>query len=230
MPNTLHALMQGVDGFEVVRDQVAVLLAENSSAQVALASGEPDPELWRFRVYTERSRPWESFRDQQSPFPTSPIVNVWYQGDSFPGDKGDTVERQAAESTINVDCYGLGQAADDPGGGHTPGDLDAVLEAQRCVRFVRRILMAAQNMQLQLGPNQSPDAAVWQRWVSGRQMFQPDLDGSTLDVIAFRVTLDVTFNEHSPQLDHTNLLEFVAADIQRASDGAVLGGAHFDYT
>ncbi len=234
MPDTLPQLIDKQDGFEVVRDQVAVLLAENTTTQVALAAAvpKPDPELWRFRVYLERSNPWESFRDGNAQFAASPIVNVSYQGDEFPRDQGDTIERQAAAGRIAIDCYGLGKAADIAAGGHVPGDLDAVLEAQRCMRLVRNILMAAQNawLQLQEIDTPAPAPAVWQRWIASRQFFEPDTGDSALQVVGFRLMLEVTFNEFSPQHSLDNLLEFVAVDIQRAEDGAVLGGAHFDYT
>lgn len=231
MPDTLPVLIDKLDGFELVRDQVAVILAENTTAQQALAvlAGKPAAD-WTFRVFTERSRPWESFRTGEVLF-NPPIVNVSYQGDEFPGDKGDTIERQAAEGKISIDCYGLGQAQDVSGGGYAPGDRDAVAEAQRCVRLVRNILMAAQNAWLQLratdvGPT---GPAVWQRWVSGRQFFEPDLQGSALSVVGFQLVLDVTFNEYAPQFVGQPL-EYISVGITRNEDGAVLGGADFDLT
>ena len=54
-------LIDKEDTFEIVRNQIALILANESASQVALATtaGKPDPNLWALKVYTERSNPWE---------------------------------------------------------------------------------------------------------------------------------------------------------------------------
>jgi len=237
MPTVLTALIDKQDNFEVVRDQIAVLINTNQAAQVILAAAEPDPNLWKLRVFTERAQPWEQFLNEPGKAlvsqDLSPIVNVWYENGTFPESMGDTVKRQAHTATYNIDVYGLGIAQDDGATGQIPGDLTAVQNATRGIRFVRNILMAAENTYLQL---RNKDGAalgpgVYQRWVQSITSFQPDLASeSAHSVIGIRLALRVTFNEYSPQVDESNALETVHVDIHRASDGMLLTDAEYDLT
>jgi len=239
MPTVLTALIDKQDNFEVVRDQIAALINLNQAAQVILATAaaEPDPSLWKLRVFTERAQPWEQvLNEPEKPLAEqdlSPIVNVWYENGTFPEAQGDTVKRQAHTATYNVDVYGFGIDQDVVGGGHIPGDLTAVRNATRGIRLVRNILMAAENIYLQL---RNKDGAalgpgVWQRWVQSITSFQPDLASESAHaVIGIRLALRVTFNEYSPQVDESNALETVHVDVQRASDGMLIVDAEYDFT
>ena len=46
-------LIDKLDTFEIVRDEIAAILATEIASQEALAAGEPDPTLWRLRVFLE---------------------------------------------------------------------------------------------------------------------------------------------------------------------------------
>ena len=106
----LTTLIPTADVWMAVRDRVALILATESANQVALAAGEPDPTLWKMRVYTQRAKPWEMFLpdiDGNLPTDFSPIIYVWHETHYYPGDAGDVVQHQQNDMTINVDSNGV---------------------------------------------------------------------------------------------------------------------------
>ena len=217
---TLPALITKQDEFELVRDQIAVIINDNQAAQVILAAGEPDPTLWKLRVFTERANPWELFLNDLSD--RSPIVNVWYESGTFDQSKGNTIERQAHAGVFNVDVYGLGVAEDVVAGGHLAGDKEAALAAQRGLRFVRNFLMAGENAYLQ------KRGVIWQRWVQSITAFQPEMSSeSSHQVVAMRLALRVEFNEFAPQVVAADTLNEIGVDIKRQSDGMLIAEADF---
>lgn len=225
---TLDTLIDKEDNFEVVRTQIAAILALNTAKQqvLAVAAGK-DPDLWKFEVYEERSTPWEAFFDESTGTVTdeTPLVNVWYDTGNFPGDKGDTVERQMHDAVYNLDCYAAAVSKNDrTGTGHTPGDLQASFNVQRLIRLVRNILMASENTYLQLRKT------VWQRWIQSINAFQPQLsDRPAVHIIGARIAFNVKFNEFSPQATPEDL-ETLFATIKRESDGKIVAEAEYDLT
>lgn len=225
----IPTLIDKQDGFEIVRDQIAAILVLEAANQMALAViAEKDPLLWKLRVFTERSNPWEQFLNLPDEADRSPIVNVWYETGSFPKGKGDVVEEQTHKGTFNIDCYGLGVSEDDGNGGHIPGDEKSAFETQRAVRLVRNILMAGVNTYLQL--RQKEGGIVGGKWIESIALFQPSIDGVTVqNVVGARISLTVDFKELSPQAQ-PEVLELLTVDIKRAEDGELLAEADFDYT
>ena len=215
-------LINKQDSFEIVRDQIAAILTLESAEQMSLATaaGE-DPADWKLRVYKERSAPWEAYLN--APTDVSPIVNVWFDASSFPGQTGNTVARQKAEGVFNIDCYGYGIAADDGGTGHLAGDEAAALEVQRAIKLVRNILMASEYTYLGL------QGLVWQRWFTNISQFQPQQGTDAVQqIVGARLVFRVAFNELSPQYEATELC-YLSTQIFRASDGQLLAEADFDY-
>jgi len=224
---TIASLINKQDGFEIVRDQIAAIIALESASQQALAhtAGE-NKALWKMRVFTERSGPFEEWLNPEDlrGVDKSPIVNIWYDNGSFPMNKGNTVERQLHEATFNVDCYGVGFSADDPSGGHVAGDQEAAIEAQRAVKLIRNILMASEYTYLGLR------GTVWRRWPQSITVFQPQIDGRPVQrVVGARISLRVDFNEFSPQAV-PETLELLSVNVKRSETGEVLAVANFDYT
>lgn len=216
-------LIDKQDSFEIVRDQIAAILATEVASQMALASAAAkDPNEWKLRIFAERSNPWEQFLNEQTD--RSPIVNVWYDNSSFDMGASNISERQKTEAVFNIDCYGYGVSSDTVGAGHTPGDEDAALEVQKAIRLVRNILMAAEYTYLGLR------GLVWQRWPQSITVFQPPIDGRTIQqIVGARIAFRVVFNEFSPQFD-LNMLELVSVNVLRAEDGEIVVEADYDYT
>lgn len=216
-------LIDKQDNFEVIRDKIASILAEEVASQMALASAEgKDPNDWKLRIYTERSNPWEQFLNEQ--VDRSPLVNVWFDNSNYNPGQGSTVERQKTEGVFNIDCYGFGISSDEAAGGHKPGDREAAFEVHRALRLVRNILMAAQYTYLDLR------GVVWQRWPQSITSFQPQLDGRQMQkLVGARLAFRVIFNEFSPQVP-AETLELVSVDVNRNADGEIVAQADYNYT
>ncbi len=162
-----------------------------------LAVWSPDPRLWKLRVFKERTAPWGAFlaAPDSGTDDAVPIVNVWFDREDFDEASSDYIERQNADGKFHVDVYGYGKAAATEIG-HTPADLRAALEAQRAMRLVRNILMAAEYMELGLS------GTVWKRFPDSITAFQPtDGDRPIQHVMGMRLVLGVRFNEVSPQVE-----------------------------
>lgn len=216
-------LINKQDNFEIIRDEIAAILATEVASQMALATvaGE-DPNDWKLRVYLERSNPWEVFLNEQTD--RSPLINVWYDNSNFNARASNSVERQKSESIFNIDCFGFGMSQDTPSGGHKAGDQEAALEVQRAVRLVRNILMAGTYTYLGLR------GLVWSRWPQSVTVFQPQIEARQIQqIVGARIAFKVVFNEFSPQVP-SETLDLVSAEVSRSEDGAVVVNADYDYT
>ncbi len=220
---TIPTLIDKFDNFEIVRDQIAAILAAEVVSQKALATaGGKDPAEWDLEIYTERSNPWDKWQNDQAN--ETPIVNVWFDNSSFDPSASNSIDRQKCEAIFNIDCYGLGVSEDVPAGGHTPGDKDAALEVQRVLRLVRNILMAGEYTYLALR------GVVWRRWPQSITVFQPQIDGRTVQqIVGARLAFRVEFNEFSPEVAE-EVLEIASIDIIRTEDGQIVLGTDYDYT
>ena len=219
----ISSLIDKQDMFEVVRDQIAAILVEESANQQVLAVGAgKDPELWKLRIFTETSNAFEGWLKETTD--RSPVINVWFDAGSFPEKNGNVVKKQEHNARFNVDCYGVGVSADIPGGGHSPGDSVAALEAHRAVRLVRNILMASIYTYLGL-----PRGDVGQRWPISITSFQPSIDGvATPHVVGVRLSLGIRFNEYAPQFEGEELSE-IQVDIKRTEDGQIVLEADYEF-
>ncbi len=219
----IQNLIDKQDSFEIIRDQIAAILADETASQMALATAAAkEPLDWKMRIFTERSNPWETWLNNQAD--KSPIINVWYDNSSFDPSSSNIVERQATEGVFNIDCYGYGVSSDDGATGHNPGDKEAALAVQKALRLVRNILMAAEYTYLGLR------GLVWQRWPQSISVFQPPIDGrQTQQVVGARLAFRVKFNEFSPQFD-LNTLQLVSINVLRTEDGEIVAEADYDYT
>jgi len=205
------------DSFEIVRDQIASVLKLELENQALLQEGQ-----WQPRVFVERSNPWGDYLETTERF-LPPIVNVWFESATYEGAASNIVERQRSEGSFNVDCYGFGVSVDDGNtvGGHLPGDVAAVLEAQKTARFCRKILMAGAYTYLGLR------GLVGKRWPQSLTAFQPQIDNRQAQrVAAVRLALSVHFNEFSPQV-RGDVVELIGVEVYRAETGELLVRADY---
>lgn len=212
-------LIDKQDGFELVRDAVAAILAAECSAQQALATAAAkDPNLWAFNVYTERSAPWEILQSMSD----TPVVNVWYDGTQFDKSKSTrSLHHQAEPTRINVDCYASAVSAES-GAGHTSGDENAARAVQRVFRLVRNILMSDKYDQLAL------PTVVGMRWPGSVISFQPgSQDRPVTSVSAIRLVLDVSHTE-TTELPDGETLELINIKFYHEPDGMVIAELDFE--
>jgi hypothetical protein len=229
---TITTLISTPDASEVIRDRIAeILLTETAAQQVLAANASEDPEKWNLRIFLERANPWSEFLDaQEDDLDTTPLVNVSLDNYNIDSSKSNVVSRQKHTAVFHIDCYGFGVSATDGATGHTPGDEAAALEAQRAIRLVRNILMAAEYTYLGL------QGTVWHRMLQSVTIFQPTQEQRAVQhVVGARMTFEVGYNEFSPQIEGSPL-EIVSAGFKRAENGElfipeqVLVEAQFNYT
>ncbi|MFW6031051.1 MAG: hypothetical protein ACOC9T_00550 [Myxococcota bacterium] len=221
MSAKIRELVDKVDNVELLRDEVAAILAVESESQRALAAAnDGDPEKWRVRVFTERARPFE-FLDAPDGAVTAPIVNVAIDNMNYDESGSDVFHRQKTRAVYHIDCYGNGRSSETPGG-HEAADEIAAKNCQRGVRLVRNFLMAAEWRYL------GHRGLVWQRWIDSVQFFQVPTDQQMVEaIVAARIQFAVTFNEFSPQYQ-PETLEILAGQVLRAETGEVYFNAHFE--
>lgn len=224
----IRSLIDKRDNFELVRDKIADILLRESQGQQALArAAQRDARAWELRVFTEASDPWVFFPDPSSddkrdgrPEDELPLVNVWFDGTTYPAEGSDVVEQQTTVGVYNLDCYGTAVSKATLSG-HEPGDRAASFEAQRAARLVRNILMAAHYVNLGL------PKLVGRRFPVSMQTFQPAQDERPVQhVRAVRFAFQVRFFELSPQHEGAPL-ELVSVEVKRSPTGQLLLGADY---
>lgn len=222
MPALITTLIDRPDGFELVRDEIAAILAVELEGQRALATaGGRDPEEWRLDVYVERSNSFEQWLE--NPATTHPIVNVWFE--SYEGsEKGSAVRNEKGEGVFYVDCFGYGVSRAN-GTGHLPGDELAAREAQRAARLCRQILMAEHYTYL--GNPPGPGRFIFGRHVRNIHVFQPEINlRAGQNVVGARLALEVKFKNDIPQVEGSDF-DLIQTTVRRAEDGKVLVRADY---
>lgn len=233
MTAVIQQLIDKQDTFEIVRDKVALILAEESAQQQQLAIDDgKDPALWKLRVFTERTNPWEFLRTDNGKPPAAradraPVVCVWYDNSNLDQRASQTIDRQQMEATFHLDVYGVGVTEILPGGaGQIPGDEAAAKEAQRGARLVRNILMA--DSYVTLGIDRAL-GLIGQRHISTIQTFQPEFaNQNAWQLAGLRLALQVKVSELGPQTPAVILEELGA--IVRDENGEILIDALFEST
>ncbi len=225
MAALITSLIDKQDNYEIIRDLVAQILVDEVANQVSLASGEPDPSLWDFSIFTERSNPFILARAAAGGITgEKEIANVWLDNAVFVD--GNVVDRKQPSTTINIDCVSVKSSSNNAGGGVTQSaDERASLDAERIGRLVRNILMADVYTYLTLR------GVVGKRWISRMQKFQPDRDDQPVEnAMGFRVVLEVSHLEFSPQAT-PNDLDLIVTEIRRDEvSGEVLASVTVDTT
>jgi hypothetical protein len=216
-------LIDKQDNFEIARDEIAAILAfetVNQQAKATLAG--KDADLWKFSVYIERARIWESLRADDVE-PVFPVVNIWYELGTFNRSKSRNTLQQAHEATYNIDIFSSAISVDLPGSGFISGDEQSAKDNQRIVRLIRNILMSVEYRYLNLR------GIVWGRWIQTINMFQPEVENETVNVMGSRISFMVTVSEtvQEPALE---TLDVIQTQVKRAEDGAILFELTIDTT
>jgi len=228
MTALIQELIDKKDNFEIIRDKIAQILADESASQVALATtqGKTDTSPWELRVFIERARPWEQFQRDGvgSPVSTVPIVNIWFDRLNFDKSKSNVLSRQQGTGVFNIDVYGYDRSKD-TAEGHDPGDAAATFKMQQGVRLIRNILMSGYYAVLGWS---FPQQTIGQRFIPNITVFQPEQGNEAVQNVACaRLPLEVSFNETS--------FEYIGEQLEKASviifgdDGSVTAQCDYDY-
>jgi len=218
MPARITGLIDKLDGFQIVLDEIAaILVVESQAQQLFAATAGKDPGLWALRIYTERANPWHQFlgSPDNATVDATPIVSVSYDGSTFPPSGGNVVEQQRSASIFHIDCYGYAKS-EETAEGHDPGDERAKREVHRALRLVRNILLAGPYIHLGL------KGLVGRRWPQAVNVFTPSSENRAVDNVAgARLTLAVDHQEYSPQVQGT-ILESLSLEVTKSGSGQIL--------
>lgn len=204
-------LISTPDNIEVIRDQIAGLLAVELENQARLAeeAGDPNAADYKVAVFVENDDPLQYVDDQTPGANPFPCANV--SVDSTGQDKGTaSVGKQVMTAQFFVDVYATGNSTS--AGGEDFGTR-AALKAWKTARLVRRILRAEANNYLRL------------RGIVGRVTFkfqagEPNRPQAAIRVKMVRVTLGVDYIEDVPVTGGSGI-ELISAKIADG-DGRVI--------
>lgn len=177
-------LQREPDNIEIIRDQIAALLALDLEHQYELAVEDSDPNSkdYDVDVFVECDDPLQYLDDDSEDSNPFPCVNVSL--DSSDGDGGTaSVNKQTMTAQFFIDCYATGNTSSTADFG-----TKASLKAWKTARLVRRILRAETNTYLRL------------RGVVGKVSFkfqsgEPNSVQSAIRVKMVRITLSVDYVE-----------------------------------
>ena len=216
-------LIDGFDGFEIVRDAVASILISEIANQQTLASvAGNDPDDWKVRVMVEQPNAFDIFmRDDLDD--RSPVCNVSYNNSSTDLAASDLNLCQQTNSIIYLDICAVGRSKSVQAG-HTPGGRVAAFNANRASRFVRQILMHDKYDTLGM------PGFVGRRYVSQRDSFVPVNSENVPinNVHGMRLQLMVDHNETITTQDY-GIIEQIFIEHTEEPEGPVLSTLLFTY-
>jgi hypothetical protein len=218
----IDTLIDKTDGFELINNQIAQILADEVANQQILAGNAgKDPSLWKIRVFSDQFHNWEQYQTPELMSDKSPIVNVWFDSSSSKKSASNRMERQVTTGRYNLDLIAWGGATQ-----NNTSDYVASKNLKRAIRLIRNIIMAGEYTYLL--DKATPRELVSGRWLEGINFYQPDQDQTNVQmVIGGRLSLSVDFVEYSPQYTPSSL-EDLYIDINRAEDGEVISQLGFD--
>jgi hypothetical protein len=187
----VNELLVDPDGVEVVRDQVAGILALELENQYAIARKMPDlqsPEDYNVRVYIENDEPW-AVQDERNPFPA---INVSF--DRYMIDTDDGTNGRIITASYDIDCYAAGNYT-----GQGFAGRRAKLKSLKTARFARNILQAGNYRYLGLR-----GTVNFQHIKSCTSGIVKD-DKGAVKIGVQRIVLEVEFHETSPQVQGVDL-------------------------
>lgn len=233
MAARIENLIDKKDNNELIRDQIAAILAIEKENQKTLAQGAgQNPDLYDFKVTIERARPWfsESNSDgTENGELKNGLVNVYFDSDNFDNPGSNIIETQNAKGNFILDCYGFKNSKRNGNSITEYGDEYSSYEVDRVSRLVRNIIMSATYSYLLLGRTAFPDninlQIVQKRYIIRREKFFPQQNGENSEnIIGERLTLRVDYIENSPQ-ENLEVLETLITQCSRGEDGEV----YFNY-
>lgn len=179
-----QTLLNEPDNIELIRDQIAALLAVDFAHQAELAAeaGVKSKRDYDVAVYVENENPLQYVDDEEPESNPFPCVNVSVDS-SGNGSGTGSVNKQSMVATIFLDAYATGNT-----GSSEDFGMRAGLKAWKTARLCRRILRAEKNTFFRL------------RGIVGNvgwkfQAFEPDNVQSAIRVRIVRITLTVPYVE-----------------------------------
>lgn len=226
----LSTLIDKKDNFELIRDEIASILAVETQNQqdLAVIAGK-DPKLWEFKVFVEKSRPFESLDIDDFPLP--PVVNISVENITFADNQSLISLYQIAEPGIfNIDILSPAINLKTTEPGYISADRQSMMDCQRIVRLIRNILYSNPLDINQIGDNYTflnLKKIVGSRKITAITFFPPKEDNEGVMIAAARIQLEVKFSESGAE-GPFEPLELLQARTEILPDGEVI--FEFDLT
>ncbi len=182
----INTLICDQDKVELVRDQVAAILALELENQYSLAveAALENARDYKVRLFIENERPYDAAGEKNN----FPFVNVMLEA-ATPSAKNSRVDYQETTAVYGIYCYAVGNFY-----GGVSDDRLAGIKAWMLARLVRNILMAGEYTYL--GLRKTVFSRNITKIESGKDAGMPD---AAMAVSVIRITLEVVVNERSPQ-------------------------------
>lgn len=190
----INELLEEPDNVEIIREQVAAIIHLECANQYALAleKGAANSEDYNIKVRLEHELPI-SLKSEDDVRRNFPSVNISL--DSTTIQHGSTkAADKTMKATILVDCYNHGNVSGDGLTGRS-----ANVAAWKTARIVRNILCASNYTYLKLR------GIVGGREVVRMQSGKPRTDAGSANVSVVRITLEVTYDEQSQEVEGAEL-------------------------
>lgn len=177
-------LQSNPDNIEVIRDQIAALLALDLEHQFELAVEDNDPNAadYDVDVFVESDDPLQYVDDDTDESNPFPCVNVSLDSSSASNATAG-VNAQKFAAQVLVDCYATGNTSSDADFG-----TKASLKAWKVARLVRRILRAEPNTYLRM---RGVVGGISWKFQAG----SPSQSKSAINVKMVRITLTIEYAE-----------------------------------
>lgn len=227
---TLPQLIDKRDNFEIIRDEIAAILALETASQQALAVGAgKNPQLWTFDVFVERDRPWESLSALEEP--VDPIVNVWFDNEDFARNQSfNSLQHTVDPGIFNIDVVTSALSKKNVGAGYDPADYQAKTDCQRIMRLIRNIFFSVPPDTKQPGQDYqflNLRGVVGYRRIQSLTSFQVDYQKQAVAVAAGRIVLAVKYLETALEGPYRNF-ELLQVQATTTTNGQVV--IDFDLT
>jgi len=153
-----------------------------------------------------------------------PLVNVYFDQTQIISGASNNIDQQTMNGSFIIDVYAA-KNAKESGLDVLAADELTALEAQRILKLVRNILMAAAYENIFSSVEKENPVAVLgivkKKTFSQIQMFRPQIDDRPVEnVIGARLVLQVEYLEFSPQVTPP-IMELLSAECTRGEDGKV---------
>lgn len=191
-------LIDKQDNFEIVREEIASILAvETANQQIKAVAAGKDPKLWEFKVYTERSLIWKSLTNTENP--VVPVVNISFESSEYASDQAAYTLTQITDSAIyNIDIFTSALTEELVAGGQIPGDRQSIIDCQRITRLIRNILYSVPPDTTVPGDDYAyfnMSGIVMERKLQTIQSYIPNYKEQGIYVTGTRMVLAVKFSE-----------------------------------
>lgn len=200
MSAKINVLIDKLDNFELIRNEIAAILLAEQAQQKALALAvlptPKDANVYNFTLYIEKSTPWELIENAEGQIiSNTPIVNVFFSSATNDSAKSNSQSTQTFKGQFIIDLY-TAKTSEHSNSTNAiqRGDYLAAMDCNRLIRIIRNIIMNANYTYLNL------QGVVTNRAISSINVYYPGAqERPSENVMAARITLSIDYFENTSE-------------------------------